>query len=347
MGRNKRVRHGWLSVLLLTSTVASAAWAGAATGIETATETGDARELLRQMSAASMGLNYRGTFVYLHNGQLEAMQVIHRAAKEGEQERLFALTGEAREVIRDKDKVTCIMPNSKAVMVDKSIPRQPFPAALPRDLEALTDNYEFKVLGEDRMAGRPARIVAIRPLDAFRYGYRLWLERDSRLLLKSELTDGDGRAVEQTMFTALEILDTVADAELQPALRGEGYTRRGYTEKEPVGTGTETGAEIGAQVDDSTWSVAGLPAGFMRTHRSRHGLPSDSGPVEHMVFGDGLATVSVYIEPHRPDAPGLSGISSMGAVNALGIRVGDYQITVVGEVPQATVERIGRSVQRR
>ncbi|MBI5041032.1 MAG: MucB/RseB C-terminal domain-containing protein, partial [Gammaproteobacteria bacterium] len=293
----------------------------------------------RQMSAASMGLNYRGTFVYLHNGQLEAMQVIHRATKDGEQERLVALTGEAREVIRDKDKVTCILPNSRAVMVDKSIPRQPFPAALPRDLEALTDNYEFKVLGEDRMSGRPARIVAIHPRDAFRYGYRLWLERDSHLLLKSELIGGDGRAVEQTMFTALEILDTVADAELQPELQGAGYTQRGHA--------TEGPAEASAQSGDSAWSVAGLPAGFMRTHHNRHGLPSDAGLVEHMVFSDGLATVSVYIEPHRPDAPGLAGVSSMGAVNALGTRVGDYQVTVVGEVPQATVERIGRSVQRR
>ncbi|MBI5462335.1 MAG: MucB/RseB C-terminal domain-containing protein [Gammaproteobacteria bacterium] len=339
MTRNKRVRHAWLSLLVLMSPVV--VWAGDAG--TAGTGAGDARELLRQMSVASMGLNYRGTFVYLHNGQLEAMQVIHRAAKDGEQERLVALTGEAREVIRDKDKVTCILPNSKAVMVDKSIPRQAFPAALPHDLNALTDTYEFQVLGEDRMSGRPARIVAIRPLDAFRYGYRLWLERDRHLLLKSELIDGDGRAVEQTMFTALEILDAVADAELQPALQGEGYTRHGYAPK----ASAEAAVPVDGGAGDSAWSVAGLPAGFMRTHYNRHGLPSDRGPVEHMVFSDGLATVSVYIEPHRSDVEGLSGVSSRGAVNALGTRVGDYQITVVGEVPRVTVERIGESVQRR
>lgn len=319
----------WLSLLLLTPAAACA--------------TDDARELLRQMSAASMGLNYRGTFVYLHNGQLEAMQVVHRATQEGEQERLIALTGEAREVLRDKDKVTCILPDSRAVMVDKSIPRQPFPAALPRNLDALTDTYEFQVLGEDRVSGRTARIVAIRPLDAFRYGYRLWLERDSRLLLKSDLVDGDGRAVEQTMFTALEILDTVADAELQPALQGEGYTRRDHTETDP----TAATAQPGAQSGDSDWAVTNPPAGFVRTHYNRHGLAADAGLVEHMVYSDGLATVSVYIEPRRPDEPGLSGLSSMGAVNALGTRVGDYQVTVVGEVPRATVERIGQSVQRK
>ncbi len=309
----------------------SAAVAGAATD--------DARDLLRQMSEASMGLNYRGTFVYLHNGQLEAMQVVHRAAKEGEQERLVALTGEAREVLRDKDRVTCILPNSKAVMVDKSIPRQPFPAALPRDLEALTDTYEFQVLGEDRVSGRPARIVAIRPLDAFRYGYRLWLERDIHLLLKSDLIDSDGRAVEQMMFTDVEILDAVSDAALTPSLHGDGYT---WHEQKEGGA-----ADDHAEAGESAWSVTGLPAGFMRTHRNRHSMPSAAVPVEHMVFSDGLATVSVYIEPRQADAQGLSGHSNMGAVNALGVQVGDYQVTVVGEVPRLTVERIGQSVRRR
>ena len=324
MTRNKPLRIAGL-ILLLGSVTAAAA--------------DDARDLLQQMSAASMGLNYRGTFVYLHNGQLEAMQVIHRATQDGEQERLIALTGEGREVLRDKDKVTCILPNSKAVMVDKSIPRQPFPAALPRDLDALTDTYEFQVLGEDRVSGRPARIVAIRSLDAFRYGYRLWLERDSHLLLKSELIDSDGGAVEQMMFTDVEILDTVPDADLRPALQGEGYTWRGQEAKAAV-AGT-------AQAVESDWSVTDLPAGFMRTHHNRHVMPSAAAPVEHMVFSDGLATVSVYIEPQRPDGQGLSGGSSMGAVNALGTRVGDYQVTVVGEVPRVTVERIGHSVQRR
>ena len=311
----------------------SAAAAGAATD--------DARDWLRQMSEASLGLNYRGTFVYLHNGRLEAMQIVHRAAKDGEQERLVALTGDAREVLRDKDNVTCILPNSKAVMVDKSLPRQPFPAALPRDLDELTDTYEFLVLGEERVAGRvPARIVAIRPLDAYRYGYRLWLDRDSHLLLKSELIDrADGHAVEQMMFTDVEILDAVSDAALTPSLRGDGYTWHEQKDR--------AAADDHSALGESNWSVTGLPAGFMRTHHNRHVMPSAAVPVEHMVFSDGLATVSVYIEPRQAGAQGLSGHSNMGAVNALGVQAGDHQITVVGEVPRLTVERIGRSVRRR
>lgn len=298
-----------------------------------------AHEWLRQMSTASQNLNYRGTFVYLHQGRLEAMRIIHRAHEDGEQERLVALTGEAREVIRDKERVTCILPKSKAVMVDRSLPRKPFPAALPRDLDDLADNYEFLVQDEDRVSGLPVRGILIRPRDAFRYGYRLWLDRDSGLLLKSELLDAEGTAVEQMMFTDLEVLDSVPEADLQPALHGADYTQQRHTAQPPAETPAATAAENGE------WSVAELPPGFMLTHRSRHALPASPGEVEHLVFSDGLATVSVYIEPQGETD--LSGASSMGAVNALGLRQGAHQITVVGEVPRLTVERIGGSVQRR
>lgn len=298
----------------------------------------DAHAWLRQMSTASQSLNYRGTFVYLHQGRLEAMRIIHRAAEGGEQERLLALTGEAREVIRDKERVTCILPKSKAVMVDRSLPRKPFPAALPRDLGDLADNYEFLVQDEDRVSGLSTRGILIRPRDAFRYGYRLWLERDNGLLLKSELLDAAGSPVEQLMFTDIEVLDSVPDADLQPALQGEDYTRQRHQEQPPT-------ARSAAPAENGEWTVAGLPPGFMLTHRSRHALPASSGEVEHLVFSDGLATVSVYIEPQSES--GLNGASHMGAVNALGLRQGGHQITVVGEVPRLTVERIGASVQRR
>lgn len=299
----------------------------------------DARDWLRQMSQATQGLNYRGTFVYLHNGQLEAMRIIHRAASEGEQERMIALTGEAREVIRDNEHVTCILPKSKSVMVDKSIPRKPFPASLPRDLDALTDAYQFLVVGDDRVSGLPSRVVLIKPRDAYRYGYRLWLDKDTSLLLKSDLIDAEGRPVEQMMFTDVQVLDSLPEEELAPVLQGEDYTVLDHADQT-----TPVKAEESIKSD---WSVNGLPPGFVLTYHNRHHMHSAAGEVEHMVFSDGLATVSVYIEPHQEGKKVLSGISSMGAVHALGVHRGDYQITVVGEVPRLTVERIEGAVQHK
>lgn len=304
----------------------------------------DAREWLREMSEASQELNYRGTFVYLHQGRMEAMRVIHSAAEGSEHERLVALSGEAREVIRDKQRVTCILPKSKSVVVSRSLPRKPFPAALPRDLGDLADNYEFVVQGEDRMAGRSARIVLIRPRDHFRYGYRLWLDDDSRMLLKSELIGGDNRAVEQMMFTHIEFPAAISESELQSSLHGEAYTRNGHDRL------TE------AQASASDWTVAALPPGFILTHSNRHALSSPTGQqVEHLVFSDGLATVSVYIEPSPEFAESADtsagtvpmGASNMGAVNTLGLQHDGHQITVVGEVPQITVERMGKAVRRK
>lgn len=306
-------------------------------GNATASAVEDARDWLRQMSEASQGLNYRGTFVYLHNGRLEAIQILHRAAEGNEQERMIALTGEAREVIRDNERVTCILPKSKSVMVDKSIPRKPFPAALPHDLDALTDTYEFLVAGEDRVSGLPTRIVVINPRDAYRYGYRLWLDKASSLLLKSDLIDADGRPVEQMMFTDMQILDSLPEDDLVPALQGKDYTVIDHADN-------NSGVE-GEDSVRSDWVVSGLPAGFMLTHHNRHSMHTAAGEVEHLVFSDGLATVSVYIEPYQPDKQAPSGLSSMGAVHALAVRRGDYQMTVVGEVPRRTVERIEQSMQ--
>lgn len=328
MIRSNRFSAGSLTFVLLLAAAASAVAAP------------NAQDWLRAMSQASQDLTYRGTFVYLHNGRLEAVRIIHRAAEGDEQERMIALTGEAREVIRDNERVTCILPKSKAVMVGRSIPRKPFPSALPSDLDALTDNYEFLAMGEDRVSGLPSRIVLIRPRDAFRYGYRLWLDRDNSLLLKSDLIDAEGRAVEQMMFTDMEVLDEVPAEDLEPALEGEGYTVIGHADQTAASDGD--GASI-----DSDWTIADLPAGFVVTHHNRHSMPSAQDEVEHLVLSDGLATVSVYIEPQHPEREGPSGLSSMGAVHALGVRRGDYQITVVGEVPRLTVERIEQSVQHR
>lgn len=318
--------RGWL--LLLTGLVAGGVGA-----------TQEAHTLLQQMSQASQDLNYRGTFVYLHNGRLEAIRILHRAAEGDEQERMIALTGEAREVIRDNERVTCILPKSRSVMVDRSIPRKPFAADLPHDLDSLTNTYEFLVAGEDRVSGLPSRIVVIKPRDAYRYGYRLWLDKATSLLLKSDLIDPKGHPVEQMMFTDMQIMDTLPAEDLVPALQGKDYTVIDHADQNAVAKSADSA--------DSDWIIHELPAGFMLTYHNHHALHGAAGEVEHLVFSDGLATVSVYIEPHRADKKAPSGMSTMGAVHALGVRRGDYQMTVVGEVPGQTVERIETAVQRR
>ncbi|MHB8746552.1 MAG: MucB/RseB C-terminal domain-containing protein [Gammaproteobacteria bacterium] len=295
----------------------------------------DARAWLDKMTLAMQRLNYDGTFVYLHDQHFEAMRIVHQAEPQGERERVVSLTGAAREIIQDGDHFTCYMPDQKSVMIGRSQPHKPYPLDFPEDTSRLTRNYVLAVSHADRMAGRDARIVTITPRDPYRYGYRLWLETDTGMPLKSDLLDEHGATVEQVMFTTIEFLKQIPAGLLQPTMNGSGYTR--HNDVGPSGENL-----VGER---SAWRVTRLPDGFMLTHYSRHPLPNSSFPTEHMVFSDALASLSVYIEQADDDKKMLNGTSRMGAVNAFGTVVNGHHVTVVGDVPSATVQMVGESIR--
>lgn len=294
----------------------------------------NARRWLDEMSSAMQSLDYDGTFVYLHDGKLEAMRIVHQAGEYGEMERLVSLTGSPREVLRDDRVVTCIIADSKSVMVGQSRPRQPFPV-VPGDLDRLSRYYRLQEHGEDRMAGYLSRVISITPKDRFRYGYRFWIDASNYMLLKSDLTDVDGEAIEQVMFTRLNVGGSIPVAALQPSLTGDGYswTRQGTDSHSPAARPGKPG-----------WAVKRLPVGFELTDFQHKRMRKEGASVEHMVFSDGLATMSVYVEKLKSDADAFQGLSSMGAMHAFGAVVDGYQVTVVGEVPPATVQMVANSV---
>jgi sigma-E factor negative regulatory protein RseB len=295
----------------------------------------DARHWLERMSRASQSLNYTGTFVYQNQGKLEAMQIVHAMDSDGERERLLSLTGPRREVLRDGQEVVCILGDRQAVQVNKSRPRTPFPFSLPSEPVQLENFYSFRVQGEDRVAGRECRIVAVIPRDALRYGRRLCVHEDSHLVLRSELTDPDGKVIEQVMFTAVDFPEHIDDDMLQSDLNGAGFSWQREPEQQP---------EPGDKPGDSRWKVFQVPDGFLLTDHSWHKLSADEPGVEHWVYSDGLASISVYVEAaHGHDD--YSGVSHRGALNAYGTMVDDYYVTVVGEVPRRTVEMVGKSVR--
>jgi len=295
-----------------------------------------ARQWLDEMSSALQTLDYDGTFVYLHDGRLDAMRIIHQVSDGGQRERLVSLTGSPREVLRDDKAVTCIKPDNKSVMIGKSRPRPPFPV-LPKDLGNASHYYQIKDVGDDRMAGYDARVIAITPKDEFRYGYRFWIEQNTRMLLKYDLSGPDGVPIEQVMFTRLGIGADIPPSALQPSLTGDGYTwhRQEEVRDSPAAASGKSG-----------WQVNELPDGFVLTNFQQKRMREDAEAAEHMVFSDGLATVSVYIEKRAHEDASLNGLSSMGAMNAYGLMVDGYQVMVVGEVPPATVRMIAHSLGR-
>lgn len=308
-------------------------------GITSARADLNARGWLERMTMASRTLNYSGTFVYQHGGLLEAMQIIHAAGSDGERERLMSLTGPKREILRDNQVVTCILGDSESVLVNRSRPRSPFPTRFPKGLPSLGQYYDFSIGKEDRVAGLTCRVVELRPHDVYRYGRRLCIHTDTQLLLRSELTGPKGEPVEQMMFTSVSFPKRISEQELLPDLSGADYS----WQLEP----DDASLEPGNDVADTKWKVIHVPEGFTLTDHSRHRMSAHKPEVEHWVYTDGLASVSVYIEKAPHGHASYQGVTHRGALNAYGTMVEGYYVTVVGEVPMQTVELIGKSVRIR
>lgn len=266
---------------------------------------------LQRMSAAMQELSYQGVFVYRREDDMAAMRVTHVVDEHGARELLETLTGQARSEVR------------RAPLVAGEGAGEP-------QLNHIDRYYQLRLLGSDRAAGREARVIAVSPRDEYRYGYRLWLDHATGLLLKSDLLSQDGDTLEQVMFTALELLDRETVKQLAPA---------------PDRQGDAHAAVDGVAANSvSAWVVTTLPDGFelLKSHPG-----SGHGEVEHLVYSDGLASVSVFVERANGQDDAFEGGSRMGAVNAYGSLIdGGFQVTVVGEVPEITVQTIGRSIQR-
>ena len=306
-------------------------------------ERGEVRALLDRMVQASRTINYVGTFVYRNGSTLQSMKIIHRAEEGGGRQRLVALSGAAREVIRDGRWVTCILPDDRTVVVTRQRPGRLSPSTVFESEVAIGSNvgdpYSLSSDGTERIADREAIVVGVRPRDRYRYGFRLAVDRETGLLLKSELLDGDGAALEQIVYTHLELPRTIPDEALEPGISDAGFTRY------------EAAAAATTGIDSATWphdwTIGWLPAGFRMTDKSFDPIRTGHRPVDHRVYSDGLASLSIFIERGGGAGDRLEGRSSVGAFNAFGRVVDEYQIIVVGEVPGVTVEKVAASVARR
>ncbi|VAX09323.1 Sigma factor RpoE negative regulatory protein RseB precursor [hydrothermal vent metagenome] len=290
---------------------------------------------LEKMHTSVHELNYEGIFVYGQHNQLSSMKIYHSVSDKGERERLISMDGSGREVIRDNNKVTCYLPDRNSVVVEKSRPRSNFPPRFPIDINTLQENYTLSLDGKGKVAGYISQKINILPKDKFRYGYHLWVEEKTGLLLKTHLVIEDDTPVEQFMFTQLRFHEKIPEKRLQSGVDSSKFNwHEAPAKKQPMPK---------KMVVD--WQVGKLPAGFKSDMTRMTTLPENLMPVEHLIFTDGLATVSVFIEEMMDSENNLRGGSHMGAVHAFGMALDDHYVTVVGEVPFATVKMIGESVK--
>jgi sigma-E factor negative regulatory protein RseB len=248
-------------------------------------------------------------------------------------ESLTSLNGPPREVMRDDNSVTCVIPESNEVSVDKRPPSDKFLNLLPDDLEQLEDHYAFRALGNSRIANHQAKIVTIIPKDRLRYGYRFFLDVDTGLPLKSDLITELGDVVEQTMFTDLQV--------------GVAQINDPYHRKSLFTYKLKNNVDNSDDLDDhyvSRWEFQRLPSGFKMSLKHHLYDPDSHEPIEQYVFTDGLGSLSVFVEDGgRNEA--LDGVSRLGAINAWGGKVDGYQVTAVGEVPAVTLLGVVHGMQ--
>ncbi|MBC8210691.1 MAG: MucB/RseB C-terminal domain-containing protein [Gammaproteobacteria bacterium] len=291
-----------------------------------------AMQWIQKMSVAMQELSYQGRFIYLQNNQLESMSILHVKDSNGLRERLVSLNGEAREILRDNNNFTCVWPSSRQVVVDKSNKSISSPIWVPDDVKRLSNFYKFALVGKERIAEHEAVIVSITPADEYRYGMKVWIHQGNALLLQSILQDGQGQPIEQIMFTELSQLGN-DDAKRYSVLPDidDSYTL----------IRAHNGEENLALQGDSRWQLQVLPGGFRVESSSRKKLSDSEDYIQHMILSDGMASVSIFIEPTTEQS--LSGESSMGAVNAYGLRLNEFSVIAIGEVPAITVKQLAES----
>jgi sigma-E factor negative regulatory protein RseB len=306
----------------------------------------DPREWLERMDKALATRNYDGTFFHISGGRVETMRIVHRVRSGRVTERLQSLDGSGREFVRANNELTCYLPDQHTVLVEPRQDRGPFLGSLPQFDSSVANSYRIEALPATHILGRPVRGIAVTPKDQFRFGYRLWLDEKTAMPLKTQLCDSRGQVLEQIFFARLDMPENIPDSDLAPTVHTDGmrWVRQGPS------------------VDNASAALAAyrasqLPPGFRLTVQGAQTLGGASAPASHLVYSDGLATVSVFVEEQGVSTSGVAatpdsqtqapmqGLARVGSGYAFSTVVQGHQVTAVGEVPAQTVEFIAHSVK--
>ncbi len=309
-----------------------------AAGVAFADEPG---KWLERMNQALTTRNYDGTFSHWQGGRVEMLRIIHRVQDGAVSERLVSLDGSGREFIRTGSNLACYLPDKRTVLVETRPPDESLLSGFPTINEQTASFYDIKEVAQTRLNRRDTHVITVSPKDEYRYGYRVWIDHTTAMPLKTQLCDAHGRVIEQVVFASLTLSSRIPDAAFKPEVSTEGFQwlRNEATPlREP------------ARVDAVVWEALKLPPGFKMTARKEQTLPGSPAPVDHLVFTDGLASVSVFVEATQqpsksPDDPPVDESARVGSSSAFSTVIDGHKVTAVGEVPPATVRFIANSVQ--
>ena len=294
-------------------------------------------EWLLRMHEASRRRAYIGTLVVSSGGSMASAKVWHVCDGQQQMERVESLTGTPRSTFRRNDEVVTFSPQSRVAVAEKREALGLFPHLLKSVDAAIEQHYSASVQGSERVAGFEADIVQLAPRDGLRFGYRIWSEKRTGLVVKLQTLDAQERMLEQVAFSELQLDAPVSMDKLS---RMMGNTE-GYKVETPALVKTTAAAE--------GWRLAQDVPGFRAMSCYRRPSASGKGAVQ-WVFSDGLASVSVFIESYDPRRHGQEGQQALGATHALVRRLtsgsSSWWLTFVGEVPAQTLQMFAQGLER-
>ncbi|MNS42948.1 Sigma factor AlgU regulatory protein MucB precursor [compost metagenome] len=300
----------------------------------------DTQVWLKKIQSSAQKLNYSGTFVYQQGSQVRTSRITHIFNGKNELEKLEILDGKPREYIRNNEEIACYVPENKSIRVEKRVTKDVFPAILGASPADLAEHYNLKKGETGRVAGHDCQAIILEPKDKLRYGYKLWAEKSTGLLLKAQTINEKNDVVEQIAFTQLSI------GHIDPSRVKSSF---------PNTQGWRVENAVMSETNLSGWTVKEIPAGFKKIREMKR-LITDTAPanaaesaaptqreVSQIVYSDGLAAISVFIESGTQSR--TEGSMQQGAMNIVGKRQGDYWLTVVGEVPAAAIKQVSNSIE--
>ena len=297
-----------------------------------ANDSNPAKTLLLEMANAVHNRNFDASFVVVKGKSMEPYRWVHAKQGEIELEHLSLLNGAGLEMIRVNDQVTYFEPQSEPYSLKTDSIAGPIPEVLFKDIQRLSEHYDFVLGGKGRIAGRAAQLVRIESKDEHKYNYWIWLDMESALLLKAAYVNHQGEALEQLQLTHISVTE-------QPAPMLLEVLNRNFPTPLP-----ENELE-GVDNSSTNWKISWLPAGFELLKSDRHKLDLNNELTDYYLYSDGFVEVSVFIQRPLPGKR-LSGALTSGATTVYVHNGGNFDVSVVGNVPSLTAKAIAESVTR-
>jgi sigma-E factor negative regulatory protein RseB len=302
----------------------------------------EVRDWLMRIHEAASRRNFQGTFVVSAGGSVSSARIAHYCDGRNQVERVESLDGAMRRVFRDNNTVHTLWPQSKLALIEQRELMSSFPALLQQGDHRIVDFYNVRSMGQDRVAGLEANVLQVSPKDAHRFGYRLWADRQSGLLLRAEVLGERDDVLESAAFS-----DVVVNVKPQFAAVRQGMTKLdGYRVLRPTLSRT--------RLEDEGWTLVAPVAGFRSVSCVKRPLLADPTvdtarvpEVVQSIYSDGLTYVSVFIEPFDAARHSKPVQTALGATHTLMRRQGEWWVTVVGDVPMPTLKLFVNALTRR